>query len=182
MTYTLAEHGDGFEQAASPAFLKRDFPAYQEYWQRYVVPLTNRPLNVQLQNDASLAAIGKGPEDVAMAQLHYTVFRQPSLCNRRRWRDIAGRRVCRLKGTRSIMGEVPNGARAVGRVLLIGPGDRLLLLLAQDGVEGHQWWVTPGGGLENGESFQQAACREVHEEAGLQVQVGPWVWTRRHVY
>lgn len=75
MTYTLAEHGDGFEQIAWPAFLQREFPAYQEYWQRYVVPLTNRPRDVQLQDDASLAALGKGPEDVAMAQLHYTVFR-----------------------------------------------------------------------------------------------------------
>jgi 8-oxo-dGTP pyrophosphatase MutT (NUDIX family) len=57
-----------------------------------------------------------------------------------------------------------------------------LLLLAQDCVGNHQWWVTPGGGVETGESFQQAACREVHEETGLQIQIGPWVWTRRHAY
>ena len=69
MIFTLAEHGDGFEQIAWPAFLQREFPAYQEFCQRFVVPLTNRPRDVQLQNDTSLAALGKGPEDVAMAPM-----------------------------------------------------------------------------------------------------------------
>ena len=55
--------------------------------------------------------------------------------------------------------EIPEGARPVARVLLLGTGGRLLLLLAQDAPGGHQWWVAPGGGLDAGESFEQAAWR-----------------------
>jgi hypothetical protein len=43
--------------------------------------------------------------------------------------------------------ETPKKARLVARVLLVGPRGELLLLLAQDVPGGHQWWVTPGGGL-----------------------------------
>lgn len=78
--------------------------------------------------------------------------------------------------------DVPAEARPVARVLLLGPEQRLLLLLAQDDTDGHQWWVTPGGGLAAGESFQEAAHRELHEETGLRARIGQWVWTRRHAY
>ena len=75
MKYTIADHGDDFERAAWVSFLQAEFPSYQSFWQRHVVPLTNRPTNIQLKDDATLKAEGKEPEDVAIAQLHYTVLK-----------------------------------------------------------------------------------------------------------
>jgi len=77
---------------------------------------------------------------------------------------------------------IPEGARAVARVLLVGPGERLLLLHAEHAADGHTFWLTPGGGLGPDESFEDAARRELREETGVDAQIGRWVWTRRHVY
>ena len=77
---------------------------------------------------------------------------------------------------------VPIGARAAARVLLLSEQNRALLLEAQDAPGENRWWVAPGGGLLPGESFEAAAQRELHEETGLLLQVGPWIWTRRHVF
>jgi 8-oxo-dGTP pyrophosphatase MutT (NUDIX family) len=55
--------------------------------------------------------------------------------------------------------------RRVSRLLVIDPQQRILLLQYQD--EHGEWWVTPGGGAEETESFEEAAVREAREELGL---------------
>jgi 8-oxo-dGTP pyrophosphatase MutT (NUDIX family) len=59
-------------------------------------------------------------------------------------------------------------ARIGGRLLLLDPHRRVLLIheRIQDGTT---HWLTPGGGVENGESPRVAAQREAAEETGLEV-------------
>lgn len=66
--------------------------------------------------------------------------------------------------------------RAV-RVLLLDGRDRLLLLHGLDPAEpSSTWWITPGGGVEPGETPQEAAARELAEEVGSTgADIGPLV-------
>jgi 8-oxo-dGTP pyrophosphatase MutT (NUDIX family) len=56
--------------------------------------------------------------------------------------------------------------RSAARVLVLDPDDRVLLLRLHPAA-GEPYWITPGGGLEPGESHEQAARRELVEETGL---------------
>jgi len=59
-------------------------------------------------------------------------------------------------------------SRPGARVLCLAGDTRLLLLRWRDPVAGVEVWEPPGGGLEPGESFEDAARRELREEAGLE--------------
>jgi len=81
MPLDLATHGDHYEQVAYPLFVKNNFPAYESFWQNFIVPLTNRPTDVYTKSDQDLAAqfpnetIDQIHEKIAVLQLHYSVLR-----------------------------------------------------------------------------------------------------------
>jgi ADP-ribose pyrophosphatase YjhB (NUDIX family) len=56
--------------------------------------------------------------------------------------------------------------RRAGRVLVLDPGDRVLLMRYDDEPPNGRHWCTPGGGLDPGEDYQRAASRELTEETG----------------
>lgn len=80
------------------------------------------------------------------------------------------------------MSRIPSGARPAARILLVSGSTSILLLEGEEPSTGYRWWVAPGGGLRDDESFEEAAARELYEETGLAVDIGPWVWSRHHVF
>jgi hypothetical protein len=76
MSYSLQSNGDLIEQKFYPHIVQKGFPTYEVFWQKFVVPLTNRPTDIQFKSDTALTAIGKGHHELCIAQLHYTVLRQ----------------------------------------------------------------------------------------------------------
>ena len=68
------------------------------------------------------------------------------------------------------------------RVVLTDDGGRVLLFHAvTEDVGPAGWWELPGGGIDDGESYLDAAVREVREETGLVLDpaaFGPPSWRR----
>ena len=70
-------------------------------------------------------------------------------------------------------------SRDTARALVLDPDDRLLLIAYEADVDVdparpglRRFWFTPGGGLEPGESREEALRRELEEEIGV-ADVGP---------
>ncbi|MGV8885103.1 MAG: NUDIX hydrolase [Microbacteriaceae bacterium] len=69
--------------------------------------------------------------------------------------------------------------RLTSRVLLFDRDGRILLFLTKaPDTSGVARWITPGGGVDPGETHAQAATRELFEETGLSgIDLGESVWS-----
>ena len=86
---------------------------------------------------------------------------------------------------------LPSGIRLrpSARVVLLDGDDRLLMLQIHDPYANRgpnpiteDFWLLVGGGVEPGETYEQAARREVGEETGIDdVTIGRCVWTQEKV-
>jgi 8-oxo-dGTP pyrophosphatase MutT (NUDIX family) len=76
-------------------------------------------------------------------------------------------------------------ARRAARVFLVDEDGRVLMFRGRDPArpEAGSWWLTPGGGIEAGETIEDCARRELFEETGLVVdEVGAPVYERRTTF
>ena len=69
--------------------------------------------------------------------------------------------------------------RPAARILLVD-GEGRVLLFRFDPGDRPPFWCTPGGAVDPGESYAEAARRELREETGIEMDCGPEV-ARRHV-
>jgi 8-oxo-dGTP diphosphatase len=70
--------------------------------------------------------------------------------------------------------------REAVRAIVRAPDERVLLVRFEFPTESR--WALPGGGLDPGETHEEALRRELHEELGLTwAQIGPHVWNRVHI-
>jgi deoxyinosine 3'endonuclease (endonuclease V)/8-oxo-dGTP pyrophosphatase MutT (NUDIX family) len=81
-------------------------------------------------------------------------------------------------------GDLPIVRRSVVRLVVLDASGRLLLFHTRDPhhPELGTWWELPGGGIDHGETYREAAIRELREETGIAVtasQLGSPRWRRR---
>ena len=103
----------------------------------------------------------------------------PNRCHARLQTSVTGTSAI-LAGMANTMARLRLAARAIviddaGRTLLFraripGPAERFI-------------WITPGGGIQEGEDEPSCVRREVFEETGLaDFELGPCVWRRDHTF
>lgn len=73
--------------------------------------------------------------------------------------------------------------RSAVRAIVLTPEHEVLLLRIRPSERHESIWITPGGGIEPGETVEACLRRELREELGLsQFELGPLVWLRQHTF
>lgn len=108
------------------------------------------------------------------------------MCRARRIGGGAGAGIRYARGVTHETAELPAEPlpryRPTSRALVIDEQNRLLLVLIVDAkTRDGRFWMTPGGGVDPGESFEAGALRELWEETGIVAPLGPCVWSRRRI-
>jgi double-stranded uracil-DNA glycosylase len=183
--FELLQYGIGVTNAASRTtpgsgdLRKADFAGAAERLERIATRLKPGWIGF-VGKEAYRGAFGERPE-LGVQQRHFgdtRLFVLPSTSPANaavRWEE-------RLRSFHELAALSEPIPRPGVRALMLDADDRLLLFrypLGDDpGV-----WVGPGGAVESGESDEQALRREIEEETHLlDIELGPWIWTRRHVW
>ncbi|HVU78030.1 MAG TPA: NUDIX domain-containing protein [Gaiellaceae bacterium] len=83
----------------------------------------------------------------------------------------------RLRWFRELRQWLEPTPREAARAVVLDADDRVLLVQYRRPVGDDTWWGTPGGGLDPGESHEEALRRELREEVGLhEFELGPALW------
>lgn len=83
----------------------------------------------------------------------------------------------------SLPDDLPLVERSAVRAVVLDRDGRILLLRTRDATapEFGDWWELPGGGVDPGETYLEAALRELREETGILAEardIGPPSWRR----
>ncbi|NND64532.1 MAG: NUDIX hydrolase [Gammaproteobacteria bacterium] len=60
--------------------------------------------------------------------------------------------------------------------------DNAYLLVSEKFSDGTEKWIVPGGGVEFGETLEEAVKREMHEELGVNVRVKQFIGFKEAVF
>jgi 8-oxo-dGTP diphosphatase len=75
--------------------------------------------------------------------------------------------------------------RPSARLLILNAANRVLLfrfVFKNGALAGQDYWATPGGAVDQGETFEAAAIRELYEETGIRIShVDPHIAEREFV-
>jgi len=179
--FELLEEGIGVTNAAyrttpgSGDLRRADFAGSAERLERIALELRPRWLAF-VGKEAFRGAFGTRPDlglqQNRLGETNLFVLPSTSPANaavpwleRRRWFEELAGRASGLPRRESV------------RAALVDPRGRILLL--RYGDDYGEWWVTPGGGREPGETDEQTLRRELDEEIGLRdFELGPLLWER----